>query len=141
MEEKNDDVQGAAGTTGTEAGDARDAAKRMKEDAARTLQELKSDGGVFALFNFNKMYFPFFARTLFIVVCVLMALIGVLGIVAAFIAMAKVGFFEGLKALFGVGVMVIVTIIMARIWVELTLVAFKINEGIQDIRAMLKSKM
>ena len=118
-----------------------DAAQRLKEDAARTLQELKSGGGIMALFDFNKMYFPFFARTLFMIACGLLAVTGAFGIVMAFVAMAKVGFFEGLKALFAVGIMVILAVVMGRIWLELTMVVFKMNEGIQDIRAMLKSKL
>lgn len=124
-----------------ESGDAmKNKAQQLRDEAQATLNEIKGDDGILGLFNFKKMYFPFFARVLFIIYCLLTVLAGLVLVVLAFVTMFNRGFLDGLMALFIAGVFVIASVILGRIWIELIMVAFNINEAVQDIRNMLRAK-
>lgn len=135
--EKNDQFQKAPDEKKTAT---HDAMQKMKLEAEKALQEIKGKGGVKALFSFDTMYFPTFARVFFIVFCVIAALFGAIGILLAFISMTSVGLLAGLGNLLGIVIGTVLTIVMVRFWIELVLVAFKMNEALQDIREQLHAK-
>ncbi|MCD8350261.1 MAG: DUF4282 domain-containing protein [Planctomycetaceae bacterium] len=85
-------------------------------------------------FSFETLYFPVFAHYVFIVFVVLVLLVGLGGIVAAFSLMARVGFSDGMYGLLQSVATVAVLIVGGRLWLELTMVVFKMNEALQDIR-------
>ena len=124
--------------TGADA--ARDAAGKLREEAAKTLSSLRNTGGVMGFFKFDRLYFPDFARILFTIICLFLALLFLLGVVGSLASMASVGFFFGLKNLAFVVIGVITAVVMTRIWIELVLVAFKINEAVQEIKEIAKQK-
>ena len=119
---------------------AREAAGKLREEAAKTLNDLRSPGGVMGFFKFDRLYFPDFARILFTIICLFLVVVFLFGVVASFISMASVGFFSGLINLVVIFVSTIVMVVMARVWIEVVLVAFKINESVQDIKEILKQK-
>ncbi len=91
-------------------------------------------GGWKRFFSFETMYFPLFAQYVFLVFVVLALLVGLAGILAAFSLMARIGFSDGMFELFRIVVGVAVVILGGRLWLELAMVIFKINEALQDIR-------
>jgi fumarate reductase subunit C len=108
-----------------------------ESEAERFAREMRQ-GGWRSLFFFDAMYFPVFAHYVFIVFVVLVLLAGLGGIVAAFAAMARVGFSDGMYTLLQSVVMVAFLLVVGRLWIELAMVVFKINEAVQDIRRHIK---
>lgn len=102
-------------------------------EAEKFAREVRQ-GGLRSLFTFDIMYFPVFAHYVFLAFVVLVLLVGLAGIVAAFTTMAKVGFSDGMYSLLQSVAMVVVLIVGGRLWIELAMVVFKINEAVQDIR-------
>ena len=96
-------------------------------------------GGWRSLFTFDTMYFPIFAHYVFVVFVVLVLLIGLGGIVAAFSVMARIGFSDGMYSLLQSVAMAAVLLVAGRLWIELAMVVFKINEAVQDIRRHVKN--
>ncbi len=119
---------------------ARDAAGDLRYEAEQTLRDLKEPGGLKSFFKFEKMYFPTLASILFILSCIGAVLFFLFGILGAFVGMAQSGFFAGLLGIFGVVVGSVVMIVMTRVWIEIALVAFKINDTLHEIRDLLKQK-
>ena len=103
------------------------------------LEELKKGGFLSNfLFGFKKLYFPAIARFLFILAWVIIALVGAAGCVFGLYTMITASFGMGLIFIIGVAVYVIMLIFMIRIWFELILVLFTINDAVQDIRKSCK---
>ncbi len=119
---------------------ARDAMGQIRNEAEKTLRELKDTGGVKAFFTFKKMYFPAFASVIFIIACVSAAVLLLFGMLASFASMARSGIFEGFAAFCGIAFGAVVMIVMTRFWIEIALVAFRINDSLREIRDLLKQK-
>ena len=119
---------------------ARDAAEHLRDEAEKTLRDLKGPGGLKSFFKFEKMYFPKLAGILFIIACLATVFFLLLGVLGALAGMAADGFFSGLVALLGVVVGAVVMIVMTRVWIEIALVAFKINDSLREIKELLKQK-
>lgn len=117
-------------------GSGRDVVDDLRADAEKTLQQIKGHG-FRDFFNFNKLIFPDLARIIFVAFTIAMIFMGVLGVVAGFASMSELGFFAGLAGVAGAVVTSVFMIVLARIWIEIVLVAFKIHDGIQDIRKTL----
>lgn len=116
-----------------------DVASELRADAEKTLEQI-SGHGFRDIFNFDKLIFPSLARIVFVAFTVAMVLLGLLGVAAGFAAMPEVGFFGGLASVFAAVITTVFMVILARIWIEIVLVAFKINDGVQDIRKTLAEK-
>ena len=115
---------------------AKDAAKHLMGEAEEAIREIKGRG-IMGFFSFDTLYFPIIARYLFIVICVF-SVIGVLfGMLGGFVSMAT-SFVAGLTMVIGSIIAGLMTIVGTRIWFELILLGFKINDGIQEIRAKTK---
>ena len=91
-----------------------------------------------SFFSFDKLFFPAFARILFIVLCILIAIACVLAVVAGIISLFTIGFFAGLAGIAGAILSSVMMIVAMRFWFEVVLVAFNINEAVQDIREHIK---
>ena len=91
-----------------------------------------------SFFSFDKLFFPAFARILFIVLCILIAIACVLAVVAGIVSLFTIGFFAGLAGIVGAILSSIMMIVAMRFWFEVVLVAFNINEAVQDIREHIK---
>ncbi len=118
----------------------RDTAEQMRSETSKAVEDLKS-GGLPALFSFEKMYFPRLATVLFMAYVIIVAFIGIIGFIAALSTWPEEMGFWGW--LYGVGMSIctpIFLIVMGRIWVEIVMVAFKINEGVQDIKTLLQDR-
>ena len=144
MDESENPTPDQPGTESTEApraaGSSDGRVQRLRAEAQATLNALKGEDGILGLFNFKKMYFPFFAHVLFIVYCVGIALGGLVLAAMALYVMFSRSFLDGLMGVFMSGVFVVASIILGRIWIELIMVAFNINDAVQDIRDMLRAK-
>ncbi len=116
------------------------AASQIRSETTKAVEDIKK-GGLPALFRFDKMYFPGLATFLFAAYVIIVAFLGIIGFIAALSSWPEEMGFWGW--LYGVGLAIITPIfliVLGRIWVEIVMVAFKINEGVQDIRASLKDR-
>ena len=112
-------------------------ASEMSNDFRNDMNALKSmDKGSF--FNFDRLIFPSIAKWLFILLSVLIAVVGICFFVAGFIGLFTTGFAAGLGIMVFAVIYTILSILLTRIWFELVLVMFKINEAVQDIRTNCK---
>ncbi len=109
----------------------------VESGAERFTREMR-EGGWRSLFTFDAMYFPVFAHYVFVVFVILVLLVGLGGIVAAFSVMARFGFSDGMYSLLQSVAMAVVLLVAGRLWIELAMVVFKINEAVQDIRQHVK---
>ena len=109
------------------------AASELGNDADKALGEI-GGRGFLGFFRFDKMYFPVIARFVFILKCAVIALAAVVGVFAGFANML------GGSILAGLGVIVFsilagaITLIVVRIWFEMFLIAFTINENLEAIK-------
>ena len=87
-----------------------------------------------SFFSFDKLYFPAFARILFIVMCILIVAVCVVAVIAGIVSLFTIGFFAGIAGIFGAIISSVLMIVAMRFWFEVVLVAFNINEAVQDIR-------
>ena len=119
---------------------ARNAAGQLRDEAEKTLRDLKSPGGLKSFFKFEKMYFPALASVIFVIACLATVVFLLLGVLGALVGMASDGFFSGLVAIVGIVLGAVIMIVMTRVWIEIALVAFKINDSLREIRDLLKQK-
>lgn len=112
----------------------------IRADAKKALHQIEGHG-FRDFFNFDRLIFPSIARIVFLVFTIAMVVVGLLGIVAGFASMPEAGFFSGFADVCMAIVCAAFMIVMARIWIEIVLVAFKINDGVQDIKTMLVEKL
>ena len=91
-----------------------------------------------SFFCFDKLYFPAFARNLFIVMCIFVVVAGVLAVFAGIFSMFSMGFFTGIAAILGSVISTFMMIIILRFWFEVILVVFNIHDAVQDIRENIK---
>ena len=96
----------------------------------------KMDKGSF--FSFDKMYFPTFARYLFIIMCALIGIVGIIGVLFGLYSMFAVGFFSGVSMILTGVITSVVMIVAMRFWFEMVLVIFSVNDAVQDIRLSIK---
>lgn len=103
------------------------------EEANEAVNDLKKDMQQFkqmnrgSFFKFDKLYFPIIARWLFIVAVILIALGTVVGFLGSLVGMQLLG---AIFALIGG----LISIVAVRIWFELILVVFNINDAVQELR-------
>ena len=112
---------------------AMDAANKFKAEVQETMQQLKG-GGLFSIFSFDRMYFPIIGRILFTIVSIAMIAMALIMIVANFTN----GIGQGIGGLIGIPIMTFLMWLYMRIIFEVLMVAFKINEGIQDLNRKIK---
>ena len=91
-----------------------------------------------SFFCFDKLYFPAFARILFIVMCFLIGAVCVVTVIAGIVSLFTIGFFAGIAGIFGAIIFSTLMIVAMRFWFEVVLVAFNINEAVQDIRESVR---
>jgi hypothetical protein len=87
-----------------------------------------------SFFKFDKLYFPMIARFLFLLAVAVIVFFGAVGVIANLVAMFTVGFFSGLIGMVASAVGAVVGIFVVRIWFELVLVVFNINDAVQEIK-------
>lgn len=97
------------------------------------LNEVKGMGAA-SFLRFDKMFFPIIARYLFIALCILLLLGGVAGLIGAIVSIFTTGILAGLFLMVAVVFYVAISLVFLRIWFELILVGFSINEAVQEIR-------
>lgn len=131
--------QPEARRTTSSGGDDRAVIDELRSDAEKTLEQI-SGHGFRDFFNFDKLIFPGIARIIFVAFTIAMIIIGLLGVAAGFAAMPDVGFLAGIGSVFAALITAVFMIILARVWIEIVLVAFKINDGVQDIRRTLSGR-
>ncbi|MDR2391433.1 MAG: DUF4282 domain-containing protein [Planctomycetota bacterium] len=108
----------------------------LGKDASEALREIRKRG-VSGFFRFDKMYFPVIARFVFVLKCVVIALMAVAGALGGVVTML------GGSILAGLGVIVvsifggIIVLIVVRISFEMFLIAFNINENLEAIGGKL----
>jgi hypothetical protein len=132
MDEAND-PKSKESTASAAAAEAKDAALKVKAEAEKAFVEIKGRG-VGGFFSFDHMYFPIVARYLFIVLCVLSVLGIVAGVLGGLVSIFTVGFFAGLSMMFGAVVFGIFGIIFMRLWFEMIMLGFSINENVRALR-------
>ena len=118
------------GSVGEVAGDA---AGKLRQDAEQAMGEIRSRG-VMGFFSFDGFYFPVIARCLFIILFILAVIGIVLGVIGGLVSMVSLNFIGGFIAMIGSVVGGILGIIGLRIWFEMLMVAFKINENLEKVR-------
>ena len=118
---------------------AREAANELRAGAAQTLNEVKGIR-IKDLFSFDKLIFPRIAQILFVLYVVLAVLFLGISLIGAVVALVKGQIGSAVAALIGSVISTLFMLIFGRIWIEVVLVAFKINEGVQDIKQILKNK-
>ena len=141
MEEENKESVENAGvvastpaTSGIDASAAgKEAANEMKDEMARTFATIKG-AGIAGIFGFKAFYFPVIARILWILAIILVVLFSCLGIVLSFFN----GVTNGIVTLFLAPLGAVVYLVIIRIWFELVLIAFRINDGIQQMNEKMK---
>ncbi len=115
---------------------AKDAAGKLKQDAEQALGEIKSRG-IMGFFSFERLYFPVVARYLFIILFALIVIGVILGVIGGLVGMVSVGIMWGLSSIIGSLIMGAIFIIGLRIWFEMFVVGFKINENLEKIRGKM----
>jgi len=111
----------------------KEAAKEMKAEAERAMNEIKN-AGLAGFLGFNTLYFPIIAKVLWIILIVLAILGMLVMIVASFFQSILDGIFSiVLVPLFGCFML-----LQMRVWFEFMVVAFRINDGIQQMNEKMK---
>lgn len=110
-----------------------DAAQQLANETKETLNEFKRLGPM-SFFSFDRMFFPVIARYVFIFICALVLLGAVLGVLGGLVAIVSQGIVAGIGAMIGSVLFAALALIGVRFWFEFVLVAFKINEAVQEMR-------
>ncbi len=111
---------------------AADAARDFKQDAEKTITELKGRG-IKGFFDFKFMYFPIIARYVFVVTVILSVLGMGMGVLGGLSVMVSTGFINGLLAIVFAIVGGVFGILFTRIMFEMILLGFKVYETLQEI--------
>ncbi len=112
-------------------------ANQFGNDMRNDFEQLKKmDKGSF--FNFDKLYFPFIAKWLFLLGLALIVISGIFMILGGLAAIFTAGVLSGLGVIVGAIIYVVVSAFLLRIWFEFILVLFNINDAVQDIRENCK---
>ena len=102
------------------------------------------DKGFFgALFDlsFSEFITTKLVRILYILLIILVVIGLVVGLISSLVTMfSRGGFFEGLLGLIFVPVGALIWIIMARVWMEIIIVVFRIAENTSDLAQMKRSQ-
>ncbi|MCL1999861.1 MAG: DUF4282 domain-containing protein [Planctomycetes bacterium] len=112
---------------------AKNAAGNFKQGAEQAIDEIKSRGAM-GIFSFEHLYFPAIARCLFIILFILVGLGVILGVIAGLATMVNVGVIYGFITMISVILSGVLGLIGLRVWFEMLIVAFKINESLEKIR-------
>ena len=122
---------GAGATPAAAAG--REAANEAKAEMERTYSQIKG-AGIAGIFGFKAFYFPIVARVLWIVALVLLILFAVGMIIKGF----SDSIVAGIVSLILVPLVALIYAVMIRIWFEVAMVLFRINDGIQEMCRKMK---
>ncbi|MDR3211857.1 MAG: DUF4282 domain-containing protein [Planctomycetota bacterium] len=87
--------------------------------------------------DFKTLYFPIFAKWVFAVIAALVVIFGLVGVVFGLVSLVSVGFFSGLALIAGSVIYSAFILVIIRLWFELVVVVFNINDAIQDIRGRI----
>ncbi|MDR1613368.1 MAG: DUF4282 domain-containing protein [Planctomycetota bacterium] len=91
-----------------------------------------------SFFKFDKLYFPMIARFLFMALAAVILLSGAVGVMVSLVSMFTAGFLSGLFGIAASAAYAVVAVFFVRIWFELILVVFNINDALQEIKVNLR---
>ena len=115
---------------------AKEAANQMKEEAEKALGEIRGRG-IMGFLSFDHLYFPIIARYIFIIVCIVSVIGIVFGFLGGLIALFTGKISAGIGAMIGAVVFGFLGLIGTRIWFELIILGFKVNENLEKILAKI----
>ncbi len=123
-----------AKTTGEAISDkAKEAARQFADETEQTLEEFKHLS-LLSFFSFDRMFFPVIARYVFLFIVAIIAIGALFGVLGGLASFVSVGLLAGIGTIIGSVLFAVLALIGVRFWFEFLLVAFKINEAVQEIR-------
>lgn len=90
--------------------------------------------GRHSFLRFDRLYFPVIARPLFMILCAAVAVFGVIFVIIGIAGVFTIGMWHGLGVIAGAIVCTALAAFLLRMWFELVLVAFNMNDALQEIR-------
>ena len=113
------------------------AANQLKDEAQKAAAEIKGRG-IMGFFSFEHLYFPVVARYVFIILCVLSVIGMVFGVIGGLIAIISTGVGAGIGMMLAAVIGGVFGLIFLRLWFEMVVVGFSINDNLKAIRNNMK---